>query len=61
MESCGGENKMMRRTKRRKSGLDKFLKESMAEDPRFRALFFAEVKKLPHPTRTRVLRNFRNG
>lgn len=45
MESRGGENQMMRRTKRRESGLDKFLRESMAEDKQFRALFLAEAAK----------------
>ncbi len=50
---------MVRRTKRRESGLDKFLRESMSEDKQFRALFLAEAKKLPQPTRTRVLRNLR--
>jgi hypothetical protein len=37
---------MTRRTKRPESGLDKFLKERMAEDKQFRALFLAEAAKL---------------
>ena len=47
----------MNRAKRKESGLDKFLKESMAGDPQFRALFLAEAKKLPRRTQKRVLRN----
>lgn len=35
---------MMRRMQRRESCLDKFLRESMAEDKKFRALFLAEAR-----------------
>ena len=44
--------------KRKESGLDNFLRESMKEDAEFRTLFFAEAMKLPIPTQIRVLRNF---
>lgn len=49
----------MRRTKRPESGLDKFLRESMAEDEGFRTLFLGEVMKLPIASQLRALRNFR--
>jgi hypothetical protein len=47
--------------KRSVSGLDKFLRESMAEDKKFRALFLAEAKKLPKLSRTRVLKDLRKN
>ncbi len=49
----------MGRVKRKESGLDKFLRESMAEDRQFRAIFLAEAKKLPRRLQKRVLRNLR--
>lgn len=49
----------MRRGKRKESGLDKFLRESMADDEEFKSLFLAQVKRLPISTQLRVLRNFR--
>ena len=57
MESCRGEDHMMSRTKRKESGLDKFMRESMAEDKQFRALFLAEAVKLPAATRHRLNRH----
>lgn len=57
MESYGGEDQIMSRTKRRESGLDKFLRGSMAEDKQFRALFLAEAAKLPAATQRGVLRH----
>lgn len=49
----------MKRSKRKESGLDKFLSESMEEDEQFRALFLAEVMKLPVSGQLRALRNLR--
>lgn len=49
----------MRVGKRKESGLDKFLRESMAEDEEFKSLFLAQVMELPVSTQLRVLRNFR--
>ncbi len=45
--------------KRKESGLDKFLRESMEEDEQFKSLFLGQVMKLPVSTQLRVLRNFR--
>ena len=47
--------------RRKKSGLDKFLHESMSEDVEFRKLFWNEVAKTPEPSRRRIeagLKNF---
>lgn len=41
------------------SGLDRFLHESLAEDEQFRALFLAEVMKLPVSSQIRALRNLK--
>lgn len=49
----------MKRGKGRESGLDKFLRESIAEDEQFRTLFLGEVMKLPVASQLRALRNFR--
>lgn len=49
----------MRAGKRKESGLDKFLRESMEEDEEFKSLFLAQVMELPVSTQLRVLRNFR--
>ena len=48
----------MRVGKRKESGLDKFLRESMDEDEEFKSLFRAQVMELPVSTQLRVLRNF---
>lgn len=47
--------------RRKKSGLDKFLQESLKEDVEFRKLFWIEVAKTPEPSRNRIeagLKNF---
>lgn len=49
----------MRTGKRKESGLDKFLRESMEDDEEFKSLFLAQVMELPVSTQLRVLRNFR--
>lgn len=49
----------MKGGKRKESGLDKFLRESMEEDEEFKSLFLAQVLELPVSTQLRVLRNFR--
>ncbi len=49
----------MRTGKRKESGLDKFLRESMEEDEEFKSLFLSQVMELPVSTQLRVLRNFR--
>lgn len=48
----------MKRSKAKESGLDQFLRESMEEDEQFRALFLAEVMKLPISSQLKALRNF---
>lgn len=47
----------MKRSKAKESGLDQFLRESMEDDEQFRALFLAEVMKLPISSQLRALRN----
>lgn len=49
----------MRSTKRKESGLDNFLRESMEGDEQFRSLYLGEVMKLPVASQIRALRNFR--
>lgn len=49
----------MNHAKSKQSGLDKFLQESMEQDPQFRTLFLTEVMKLPISSQLRALRNFR--
>ncbi len=44
---------------RKGSGLDKFLRESLVQDEQFRALFLAEVMKLPVSSQLRALRGLR--
>lgn len=40
--------------RRKKSGLDKFLHQSLKEDVEFRRLFWNEVAKTPEPSRRRI-------
>jgi hypothetical protein len=35
------------KTKRKMSGLDEFLKQSLTEDPQFKTLFKKELEKIP--------------
>ncbi len=44
----------------KKSGLDKFLHESMSEDVEFRKLFWNEVAKTPEPSRQRIVAGLKN-
>jgi hypothetical protein len=44
------------KTNRKISGLDKFLKESLSEDPQFKALFKKELKKIPAANARRAVR-----
>ena len=49
---------MKARTRRRKSGLARYLESSLAKDPHARVLFFAEVMKAPISSQLRLLRHF---
>lgn len=56
MESSGGKNQIMHRTKHRESGLDEFLRKSLALDSEFRPRYIAEARKLPSDSCRRALR-----
>ena len=55
-KSSGQTERTTVKTNRKMSGLDKFLKESSAEDPQFKALFKKELEKIPIASARRAVR-----